>query len=402
MTVGERALVGTVITPEIVHERGVVLIEGGSITQVGEIGDVQLPAGCEVLSEGGFVIPSLIDLHCHGTRLHDALAGTAESLVAMALSQARAGVTGFLPTVATAPWEAMVRAVEAVGRLRDANTGGARILGIHVEGPFLSKLYPGAQSPACFLEPTVDRVRELMAASANSVRMMTLAPELPGALEVIQFLCRQSIVPAMGHTAATFDEATAAIEAGCRYAIHSFNGMRGLDGREPAAIGAALFDDRVTAELLCDCVHVHPATMKILIQSKPGRTCLATDLIQAKHYLPPDYGTAYAGEAYLANNTAFLDQAVRNVVNFLDLPLAEAVAMASLVPARILGLGDRKGSLAPGNDADLVVLDENYYPTLTVVGGEPVFRAIARARKPGLQGRSTGESPMPPRRQHKG
>ena len=387
MTVGMRALVGTVITPEIVCERGVVLIEGGTIMQVGRIGDVQVPAGCEVLSEGGFVIPGLIDLHCHGTRLHDVLAGTDESLAAMALSQARAGVTGFLPTIATAPWAAMVRAVEAVGRLRDADTGGARILGAHVEGPFLSKSYPGALSPACFLEPTMDRVRELMAAGAGAVRMMTLAPELPGALNVIQCLCWEQIVPAMGHTAATFDEAMAAVEAGCRYAIHSFNGMRGLDGREPAAIGATLFDDRVTAELLCDCVHVHPAVMKILIQSKPGRTCLATDLIQAKRYLPADYGTAYAGEAYLSNNTAFLDQAVRNVVNFLDVPLAEAVAMASLVPARIIGLGDRKGSLAPGKDADLVVLDENYYPTLTVIGGEPVFRAFARVS----QTRSTGE-----------
>jgi N-acetylglucosamine-6-phosphate deacetylase len=357
-----------------VHESGVVLIEGGTIVQVGDVHDVQLPADCEVLSEGGFVIPGLIDLHCHGTRLHDALAGTAEALTAMAIAQARAGVTGFLPTIATAPWSTMVKAVETVGRVRGAATGGAAILGAHVEGPFLSKKYPGAQSPDCFLEPTIDRVREMLAAGDGAVRMMTLAPELPGALDVIAELVQQQIVPAMGHTAATFEQAMAAVEAGCRYSIHSFNAMPGLDGREPATIGAALFDDRVTAELLCDCVHVHPAMMKILIQSKAGRACLGTDLIAAQQYHPADYGSAYAGESYLATNTTFLDQAVRNVVNFLGISLADAVAMASTAPAHIIHIGDRKGSLAPGKDADVVVLDENYYPTMTIVGGEPVFR----------------------------
>ncbi|MGE5590509.1 MAG: N-acetylglucosamine-6-phosphate deacetylase [Bacillota bacterium] len=373
-----KAIMGTVLAPEGVYEDGVVLIEGDTIRSVGARACEELPPGCDVISEGGFVIPGLIDVHCHGTRLHDALAGTPQALMAMARAQARAGVTGFLPTVATASWPTMLKAVKAVGELVHTDTGGAQVLGSHVEGPFLSKDYPGAQSTDCFLEPSVERVQELIAAGSGSIRMMTLAPELPGALELIRFLRDQKIVPAMGHTGATYQQALAAVEAGCAYGIHSFNGMRSLDAREPATIGAGLADDRVTLELLSDCVHIHPAVMRFLIHGRENRICLATDLIQAREYLPGDYGAAYTGEAYLANNTAFLDQAVRNVVNFAGVPLPQAVSMATFVPASVIGLADRKGSLAPGMDADVVVLDDDYYPMLTLVAGDPVFQAVPR------------------------
>ena len=345
---------------------------------------------------GACVAPGFIDLHVHGGG--GAQVGPDPHAIAeMAAFHARHGTTGLLATTAPAPQDTLldtVRAVAAVARRPHAEA--ARVLGCHLEGPFVSPDRPGALEVRHLRPPDQAELGRLLDAGGGSVQMVAIAPELPGALELIAGAAGEGVVVAIGHTDATYEEALAGIDRGARAATHLFNGMRPLQHREPGPAGAALAAPRVTVELIADGVHVHPAMVRVVHAAKgPDRVALVTDAMQAAGLPDGDYalgeqqvvvrgGEARNASGSLAGSTLTMDRAVRLCVREAGIPLIDALIMASATPAALLGIGEVTGRLAPGADADLVVLDEDLTAIGTMVGGrwahaDPVLGPLADA-----------------------
>jgi N-acetylglucosamine-6-phosphate deacetylase len=279
----------------------------------------------------------------------------------------------------TAAPERLEAAVRTLGAA-PAVDGGAAILGIHLEGPYLCDAHRGAQDPRHLRAPDLGELDRLL--DAGPVRLVTLAPELPGALAAIERLVDAGVVAAVGHTGATYDQAAAAFDAGATHAAHLFNGMRAFHHREPGVIGAALDRPDVVCELICDGLHAHPAAMRLAHRVKgAGGAVLITDAMQATGLgdgryrigdLPVvvrDGRAELADSGTLAGSTLTMGAAVRNAVRLMGISLPDAIRMAAATPARVLGLEHRKGMLAPGRDADLVVLEDDLAVRATMVGG---------------------------------
>jgi N-acetylglucosamine-6-phosphate deacetylase len=290
-----------------------------------------------------------------------------------------------LATTVTAPPDELFSALRAIARARMVG-GGATVLGAHLEGPFLSRERPGAMDPELFLAPDVELFRRLVAAGDGSVKMMTLAPELPGAHSLIEAVVRAGAIASLGHSDATYAEAAAGIDAGARSATHLFNAMRPFHHREPGILGAVLDRDEVNCELICDGIHVDPVALRVVLAAKgQAGVRLVTDAMQASGMPEGEYrlgGAAVdvrdgraeiAGGGSIAGSTLTMGGAVRNAVRFLRVDVVDAVTMGSLNPARVLGIEDRKGSIAAGMDADLVVLDDSLSVRATMVGGSWVL-----------------------------
>jgi N-acetylglucosamine-6-phosphate deacetylase len=353
-------------------------------TRIAALGSGPAPAsGAAVarLPAGACIAPGFIDLHVHGGG--GAQVGPDPGAVAeVAAFHARHGTTGLLATTVPAPEETLrdtVRAVAAVARRPQA--GAAEILGCHLEGPFVSPARPGALEVRHLRAPDQAELARLLDAGGGSVQMIAIAPELPGALELIAAAADEGVVVAIGHTDATYDEALAGIDRGARAATHLFNAMRPLHHREPSPAGAALATPRVTAELIADGVHVHPAMLRVVHAAKGAhRVALVTDAIQAAGLPDGDYalgeqpiavrgGEARTAAGALAGSTLTMDRAVRLCAQEAGIPLIDALCMASATPAALLGIGELRGRIAPGADADLVVLDEALQAIGTMVGG---------------------------------
>ena len=331
------------------------------------------PAAQTVRLDGHLVVPGFLDLHVHGGGGAHFMAGDPESCRRAARFHARHGTTGLLATTLTAAparLEAAVRAIAAAMREESL------ILGVHLEGPWLSERRRGAQDAVHLRAPDAAELAALVAASEGGVRVVSVAPELPGALELIEDAGAAGAVAALAHTDATHAQALAALAAGARHAVHVFNRMRPLHHREPGVLGAVLDDPAVTCELIADGHHVHPAVARLLWRAKGAAgTVLITDAIAAAGApdgafvlgdTPIDVrgGRVETPDGRLAGSTLTMDAAVRNACAW-GLPLPDALAMASTTPARVLGLGARKGTLAPGRDADLAVLDAELRPVRT-------------------------------------
>lgn len=379
---------GRIIAAERTYSQGWVLVAGGRIAAVG---DGEPPAGVRagaalLDAQGLTVSPGFIDLHVHGGGGGDPLSGAADGILTMARFHAAHGTTGLLATTGALPRDQIV---EAIRRASDAvsSPDGASILGVHLEGPYLSQRYRGAQPEEFIRAPSLFELEQLLNVCHGLVRLVTIAPELPGALAAIAWLCERGVRAAIGHTDATYAEVEQAVAAGARHAAHAFNAMRGLHHREPGAVGAVLLDERITAELIMDGVHVRPEVARLLVQMKgPGSVCLITDAVPAAG--SPDGrgslfgrpvriagGAARLPDGSLAGSTLTMDRAVANLVTYVGVPLEDAIRMASLTPARALGLDDRKGTLAPGKDADLVLLGDDLMARATLVGGRIVSGA---------------------------
>ncbi len=368
----------------IVCPEGVV---AGEITVAdGRIAAVQAGArgAGEVLDFGSWwLVPGFIDGHVHGGGGAQFNTTDPDEIDRAARFHARHGTTGLLATTVAAPLDELCAAVAAIAeRARAPSLPGAEILGVHLEGPFLSTERPGAMDPEVFLDPDPAALERLLEAGAGTVRMMTIAPEPPGALALIQRLSEAGVIASLGHTDATFEEAEEALGAGARAVTHLFNAMRPLHHREPGVLGAALDLGEVSCELICDGVHVAPAVARMVHRLKgTAGVRLVTDAIQAAgmpdgHYRlgaaaveVRDGRATLAGGESIAGSTLTMDAALRNAVSFLNVTVEEAVLMASTNPARLLGLGQRKGSIAAGMDADLVLLDEELRVRGTMVSG---------------------------------
>jgi len=375
-----------ILTPDEEIGDGVIVVEGGRITGLGHRDTMRLPPGAaDYVATGMTVVPGFVDLHIHGAGGHDVMEANARALDRITSTAARHGTTSIVATTVTAPVEDTCRSLEGIARYvrshenseehAESNRLAAEILGVHLEGPFISMARRGVHPPDAIARPSVEVFNKFLEASNGLVRILTLAPELPGALELIAFAVAAKIVVAMGHTDADYDQARAAIHAGARHAVHVYNAMRPFTHRDPGVVGAILTDPEVTAEVIADLVHVAGPAIQVLLGAKGFDTVvLVSDGIAATGMPDGNYrlgtfevnvkdGVARNAEGKLAGSTLTLDRALRNVVA-LGVPLREAVRMATVLPARRLGLAGKKGIIAVGADADLVALT----PDLRVAG----------------------------------
>ncbi|MDR7302163.1 N-acetylglucosamine-6-phosphate deacetylase [Haloactinomyces albus] len=357
---------GHLVTPEGPVD-GWVRISDGIIS---EFGTGPPPATPLVDVGGHWIVPGFVDIHCHG--------GGGGSFTSLDVDQARTavathrshGTTTLLASLVTAP---PAELAEQISSLSDLVTEGA-LAGIHLEGPFLSAAHCGAHDPALLRPPDLRVIDRLLAAGRGAVRMMTLAPELENSVPAISLLAEHGVLAAIGHTGASIDQVLAAVEAGATVATHLFNGMPPLHHRAPGPVGALLTDERITVELICDLVHLHPATVELAAKHVgASRTVAVTDSISATAAGDGTYelgtrtvtvseGEPRSADGALAGSTLTMDTALRNLVTRCGMTITEAVLACSTTPATLLGLSGSVGALRPGLAADLVVLDAELRP----------------------------------------
>jgi N-acetylglucosamine-6-phosphate deacetylase len=378
-----------ILTPDGLLADSAVLIEGDRIVAVGPAGEVRCPPGARLLPGDGLMLtPGFIDLQINGAFGSDFTADPS-SIWSVGARLPQYGVTAFLPTVITSPLETVAAAQEVVCQGPQAAYAGAVPLGLHVEGPFLNPEKRGAHNPAYLREPNLPDIEGW--SPERGVRLVTLAPELPGALDVVRALRSRGVIVSAGHSAATFEQARAGIEAGITYGTHIFNAMPPMSHREPGLAGALLADPGVTVGVIADGVHLHPGLVALIWRALgPRQLTLVTDAMAALGMPPGAYTLggrhvttdgkavflAGAGaERRLAGSVLSLDQALRNLVQFTGCAPAEAVPAVTSVPASLLGLSSSHGRVAPGCRADLTLLDDQLSVVATVIAGEVVYSA---------------------------
>jgi len=377
---------GQLLTPDQTLEDSVLVIEAGRVTAIEPVQQVAgSPADTRVISAAGLMVaPGLIDVHVHGSAGSDTMDATPEALITMAGFFVKHGVTAFLATTISQSPQAVWAAVENAAR-NSAGLEGAQPLGIHLEGPYLNPAHRGAQPEQWVRNP--DPVEYTRWFETGIVRLVTVAPEIPGALECIRAGVRSGIRFSAGHTDASFDQVRQAADEGLSQSTHTFNGMRGLHHREPGTVGAVLGDDRIFCEVIADGVHVHPAVVGLMVRAKGvERTLLVTDAIRAAGLADGKYdlgkqmvtvreGVARTESGGLAGSTLTLNRAVFNAMRFTGLTINQALRMATTTPAAALGLSSRKGALRPGMDADAILFDASLNIQAAVVQGNLVYQS---------------------------
>jgi len=377
-------LKGALVLPERIIPNGLLRVTGARISGVWDLetGPAPIPPDGTVRF-GGYICPGFVDLHVHGGGGADFMDGDPEAVATIPTTHARHGTTGLLATTLTAPEAEILRAIRAV---KAAPRQGARVLGFHIEGPFINPGCKGAQDERFIRPPSPAEADRWMACGDNEDRWhMTLAPELPGAIATIRHLVGKGAIVSAGHTDCTYAQLREAVAAGVSHITHLFNGMRGLHHREPGTAGGALTLPGLTVEVIADGVHIHPTALDLTVRSRgPEDVLLVTDAMRAtglgdgEYYLGGLKGVVRGGSVRLADGTLAgsvltMDRAVGNMVELAGVPLHQAVAMASLQPARVHGLQDTVGSLALGKRADIAILDGELRTRLTLVGGQIAY-----------------------------
>jgi len=361
-----------------------VVVEDGQITALQSRSDAEIPAGRLLNFPDLVLAPGFIDIHIHGGAGRDAMEADESALAQIERQLVQHGVTAYLPTTVTAPQEKILKALDGLGKsIAAANKkpGRAVPLGIHLEGPFISHEKRGVHPPQNLVPPSPQALDSFWQAAAGTIRMMTIAPELPGAAETIRHARTLGVHSSLGHSNATYQQAQAGIAAGADHATHTFNAMRALDHRDPGILGAVLENDELTADIIADGIHVHPSVLNLFLRAKGAdRAILITDAISATDMPDGIYSLGglevqvnngrceYQGK--LAGSVLTLDRAIRNVMTFAGWQLQQAVRLATLNPAQRLGISDQRGLLAPGRRADLVVLTPGGEVAHTIIGGE--------------------------------
>ncbi|WP_017692539.1 N-acetylglucosamine-6-phosphate deacetylase [Paenibacillus sp. PAMC 26794] len=367
---------GKLLLADEILEDGVIAWRDGKILYAGipeglpeRIRSEALPLS---VPERGLIVPGFIDIHVHGGNGEDFMDASPEVLDKITSFHSTQGTTAMLATSMTAPKERLDNVLAEVNRYRSVDMPYAQLEGVHLEGPFFSPKWPGAQNPEHIMLPDVSWLEAWEKQYPGLIRQVTLAPEREGALEVISWLREQRITAALGHTDATYEEVERAVEAGLHHAVHTFNAMTPLHHRLPGAAGAVLSDPRISAEVIADGIHVHPAAISILAQLKQhnDQLVLITDAMSAAGLDDGEYKIGDLpvivkhGEARLkdggalAGSTLTMIRGFRYLVQEVGLSLNAASRAASLTPARLLGIDHRTGSLAQGKQADIVLLNE--------------------------------------------
>lgn len=375
------------LTPLQRIDDAALVLEDGALTAIGGREAVSIPAGARVVDLGDSILaPGLIDIHIHGAAGHDVMEGSEEALCAIECLLARHGVTSYCPTTVTASLDHTLRALEKLAKAVDRRSRScpgparARPVGIHLEGPFLSHARPGVHLPLHLQSASTKVFNQMWEAAAGQIRMMTIAPELDGALELISEATRRGICVSMGHSNADLAQARAGIRAGARHATHTFNAMRRLDHRDPGLLAAALTDNTLTADIIADGLHVHPEVVDLFLRAKGvDRAVLITDGISATGMPDGTYrlgaykvqvrGGRCESHGKLAGSVLTLDRALRNMMSFARISFQDSLRLASLNPARVLAMEQRRGLLQTGADADFVVFSPTGEVRQTIAGG---------------------------------
>ena len=365
-----------------------VVIEDAKIAAIGRRDAIEIPKGAKEYDARQYtLVPGFVDIHIHGAGARDVMEASAEALETVAATVARHGTTTLIATTVSAAVDETCKSLEGIARYIESDANRkipqairAQIHGIHLEGPFISAARRGVHPPAALAKPTVAVFNRFMAAANGCTRILTLAPELPGAQQVIEAAKKAGVTVALGHTDATYAEARMGIEHGARHAVHVFNAMRPFSHRETGVLGAILTDDSVTAELIADGVHVDDPAIQILLAAKGisgvvlvSDGAAATGMPDGTYRLGPFEFTVNGGvcrnaEGRLAGSTLTLDRAIKHMVS-LGVPLREAVQMATVNPAKCAGIDKSKGTLVPGADADLVFLGSDLEVARVVTRG---------------------------------
>lgn len=374
-------------TPVRKIENAVVTVEDGVIVDVSSRDHAEGASNRETTDFGDCIlVPGFFDVHMHGGAGCDVMRGSADDLKRMEKFLAQHGVTNYFPTTVTASLDATLSALERLAkRIKDkksANEGGARPLGIHLEGPFLSHAKRGVHPPGDLLPPRVATFQKLWDGAHGHVRMITIAPEVEGAEEVIAEATRRGVCVSIGHSDAKLEQAQRGVKAGAKHATHTFNAMRPLDHRDPGILGEVLTNNGLTADVIADGIHVAPNVVDLLFRAKGiEKLVLITDAISATGMPNGRYqlgelevevkdGRCLFG-GNLAGSVLTMDRAVRNLMQFAKLDLQQAVRAASMNPAEVAG-ETKKGVIEPGAVADFVALTPTGEVRATVVGGEVV------------------------------
>ena len=369
----------TILNGDFHRVKGDLLIKGDLIAQIGE--KIEAPGEQELDCSGKLLVPGVIDIHTHGAVGCDHSSGDPEALRKIAEYEGKNGVTSFLPTTMTISEEAIRKAVVNVHDYCKTEHAGATPLGVHMEGPFFSQAKRGAQPPEWIREPDAAMFRRLNAACDGMIKIVDVAPEVNGALDFIRTVKNEAVV-SVAHTAADYDQTRAAFEAGASHAVHLYNGMTGATHRAPGVVGAVWDTPDVTAELICDGIHIHPAILRATFRLLGRRVVMISDSLEAAgmpdgarfldaggHEVTVTNGKATLADGTIAGSCTNLMECVRRVIGF-GVELETAFYAASLAPAKVIGCEKLVGSLEPGKRADVVVLDGSLQPAGVFIKGK--------------------------------
>ena len=370
-----------------VYGKGVITtdigIEEGKIAYIGN-GEKEIEKICDI---DGILVPGFIDEHIHGAGGSDAMDATNEALQTISEYLAMEGTTGFLATTMTQSKENINNALKAAASaIKNGKFRGAEVLGVHLEGPFISPKHVGAQPLEYVLNPSVAEFEKFQRAAEGNIKIVTLAPEENGGTELTEALKKQGVVASIGHTGATFSDVEKAVRSGARSVTHTYNAQTGLHHREAGVVGAAMLFDELNCEMICDGIHVSIPAIKLVIKNKPhDKFTLITDAMRAKGM--PDGvselggqevfvkgGEARLKDGTLAGSVLKMNVAIKNLVERVGVPFTDAVDFATANPAKNIGLFGERGSIEVGKRADFTVLKKDYEVEMTMVGGNVVYK----------------------------
>jgi N-acetylglucosamine-6-phosphate deacetylase len=384
---------GKVLTPGQIITSGTVVIIGEKITEVSD-GNVDLPGASEIDAHGNYISPGFIDLHVHGGGGYDFMDGTVEAFLEIAKLHARYGTTSMLPTTLTSGKERLLQTLASYEKANAQNKTGAQFLGMHIEGPYIAMSQKGAQDPRFIRDPDEKEYKEIIFGSNDNIKRWSAAPELKGGLNFGRYLRSRGILPSIAHTDATYNEVVDAFESGYTHMTHFYSAMSGVTrvgcSRYAGVIESGYLIDEMTVEIIADGVHLPEPLLKLVYKVKGAeRTALITDAIRATgtsaketilgdlengvRAIIEDDVAKLPDRSCFAGSVATTDRLVRTMINVAKVPLTDTIQMITHTPAAILGVEDKKGSLAPGKDADVVIFDDNIAIQTTIIKGEVVY-----------------------------
>lgn len=383
---------GQIITPNGILKNGSLLVSQGKIVEISN-SNIDVPGVPEIDAKGSYVSPGFIDIHVHGGGGHDFMDNTIEAFLGIAQLHAKYGTTAMLPTTLSCERADLLETLRVYDQAAQVNINGSQFIGIHIEGPYFAMNQRGAQDPRYIRDPDPEEYHEILSAS-KSIRRWSAAPELKGAIDFGRQMVSHGILPALAHTDAVYQDVIAAFNNGYTLATHFYSAMSGVTRRNAfryaGVVESAYLIDQMDVEIIADGVHLPAPLLKLIYKIKgPQHTALITDAMRAAGMPPGEsiLGSKKNGTSVIvedgvakmpdrnsfAGSVATFDRLVRNMIKLADVPLIEAIRMATETPARILGINNKKGMLTIGRDADIVIFDENIHIGATIIKGKTVY-----------------------------